>query len=82
MRSVVEARAGDEVSALLVGIVTLNSILPEGSAEEYPSSRRRTHGRRQPRRSLLGMLLHIDASKHAWLQDGHHYDHDSGRCDQ
>src|SRR5207248_10368895 len=37
-------------------------------------SRRGTHRRRRPRRCLPGMLLHIDASKHAWFQDGRYYD--------
>jgi hypothetical protein len=36
--------------------------------------RRGTHRRRRPRRPLPGMLLHIDARKHAWFQDGRHYD--------
>ena len=36
--------------------------------------RRGTHRRRRPRRPLPGMLLHIDASKHAWFQDGRYYD--------
>src|SRR5205807_3715228 len=36
--------------------------------------RRGTHRRRRPRRPLPGMLLHIDASKHAWFQDGRHWD--------
>ena len=36
--------------------------------------RRGTHRRRRPRRPLPGMLLHIDASKHAWFQDRRHYD--------
>src|SRR5215831_1654638 len=36
--------------------------------------RRGTHRRRRPRRPLPGMLLHIDASKHAWLGDGRYYD--------
>jgi transposase len=36
--------------------------------------RRGSHRRRRPRRPLPGMLLHIDASKHAWFQDGRHYD--------
>lgn len=40
-----------------------------------PKQRRRgTHRRRRPRRPLPGMLLHIDASKHAWFQDERHYD--------
>ena len=37
-------------------------------------SRRGTHRRRRARRPLPGMLLHIDASKHAWFQDGRYYD--------
>jgi transposase len=37
-------------------------------------SRRRIHRRRRPRRPLPGMLLHIDASKHAWFQDRRYYD--------
>jgi hypothetical protein len=37
-------------------------------------SRRGTHRRRRPRRPLPGMLLHIDASKHAWFQNGHRWD--------
>jgi transposase len=36
--------------------------------------RRGKHRRRRPRRPLPGMLLHIDASKHAWFGDGRHYD--------
>jgi len=36
--------------------------------------RRGKHRRRRPRRPLPGMLLHIDASKHAWFRDGRHYD--------
>src|SRR5204863_7222623 len=36
--------------------------------------RRGTHRRRRPRRALPGMMLHIDASKHAWFQDGRHWD--------
>ena len=36
--------------------------------------RRGAHRRRRPRRPIPGMLLHIDASKHAWFRDGRHYD--------
>jgi hypothetical protein len=36
--------------------------------------RRGTHRRRRPRRPLPGMLLHIDGSKHRWLQDDRYYD--------
>jgi transposase len=40
-------------------------------------SRRRKRGphrKRRPRRPMPGMLLHIDASKHRWFQDGRYYD--------
>jgi hypothetical protein len=36
--------------------------------------RRGSHRRRRPRRPLAGMLLHIDASKHACFLDGRYYD--------
>ena len=46
----------------------------QGAGLVKKRSRRGTHRRRRPRRSLPGMLLHIDASKHAWFGDGRHYD--------
>jgi transposase len=36
--------------------------------------KRGPHRRRRPRRPLPGMLLHIDGSKHQWLNDDHWYD--------
>ena len=36
--------------------------------------RRGRHRRRRPRRPMPGMMLHIDASKHAWFGDGRYYD--------
>ena len=36
--------------------------------------KRGAHRRRRPRRPLPGMLLHIDGSKHRWLNDGRWYD--------
>jgi transposase len=36
--------------------------------------KRGPHRRRRPRRPLPGMLLHIDGSKHRWLNDDHWYD--------
>jgi transposase len=36
--------------------------------------KRGPHRRRRPRRSLPGMLLHIDGSKHRWLNDDRWYD--------
>ena len=46
----------------------------QGAGLVKKRSRRGTHRRRRPRRSLPGMLLHIDASKHAWFQDGRYWD--------
>jgi transposase len=46
----------------------------QGAGLVKKRSRRGTHRRRRPRRPLPGMLLHIDASKHAWFGDGHYYD--------
>jgi hypothetical protein len=45
----------------------------QGAGLVKKRSRRETH-RRRPRRSMPGMLLHIDASKHAWFGDGRYYD--------
>ncbi len=36
--------------------------------------KRGTHRRRRPRRPMTGMLLHIDGSKHQWLNDDRWYD--------
>ena len=41
----------------------------QGAGLVKQRSRRGAHRRRRPRRSLPGMLLHIDASKHAWCKD-------------
>jgi transposase len=46
----------------------------QGAGLVNKRGRRGKHRRRRPRRPLPGMLLHIDASKHAWLQDGRYYD--------
>jgi transposase len=46
----------------------------QGAGLVAQQKRRGSHRRRRPRRPLPGMLLHIDASKHAWFQDGRHYD--------
>src|SRR5438552_13292492 len=46
----------------------------QGAGLVAKQRRRGTHRRRRPRRPLPGMLLHIDASKHAWFQDGRHWD--------
>jgi transposase len=36
--------------------------------------RRGVHRQRRPRRPLPGMLLHLDGSSHAWLDDGRRWD--------
>src|SRR6266571_6108795 len=46
----------------------------QGAGLVRKQRRRGTHRRRRARRPLPGMLLHIDASKHAWFGDGRHYD--------
>lgn len=46
----------------------------QGAGLVKKQRRRGTHRRRRARRPLPGMLLHIDASKHAWFQDGRYYD--------
>ena len=46
----------------------------QGAGLVKKRSRRGTHRRRRPRRPLPGMLLHIDASKHAWFGDERYYD--------
>ena len=46
----------------------------QGAGLVKKQQRRGTHRRRRPRRPMPGMLLHIDASKHAWFGDGRYYD--------
>jgi hypothetical protein len=46
----------------------------QGAGMVAKQKRRGTHRRRRPRRPLPGMLLHIDASKHAWFQEERYYD--------
>jgi transposase len=46
----------------------------QGAGLVKKQRRRGTHRRRRPRRPLPGMMLHIDASKHAWFGDGRYYD--------
>jgi hypothetical protein len=36
--------------------------------------KRGSHRKRRPRRSLPGMMLHIDGSEHRWFQDGRYYE--------
>src|ERR1700756_2189888 len=46
----------------------------QGAGLVKKQRRRGAHRRRPPRRPLPGMMLHIDASKHAWFGDGRYYD--------
>ena len=46
----------------------------QGAGLVKKQRRRGTHRRRRERRSMPGMLLHIDASKHAWLGGERYYD--------
>ena len=46
----------------------------QGAGLVTKRARRGPHRRRRPRRPLPGMLLHIDGSKHRWLNDDRYYD--------
>jgi hypothetical protein len=46
----------------------------QGAGLVKKQRRRGTHRRRRERRALPGRLLHIDASKHAWLGAGRYHD--------
>jgi transposase len=46
----------------------------QGAGLVAKRSKRGTHRRRRPRRPMIGMLLHIDGSKHCWLQGTRRYD--------
>jgi hypothetical protein len=46
----------------------------QGAGLVQKRHKRGTHRRSRPRRPLPEMLLHIDGSKHRWLNDGGWYD--------
>ncbi len=46
----------------------------QGAGLVKKGRRRGVHRRRRPRRPLPGMLLHLDASSHAWFPDARRYD--------
>src|SRR4029077_21281109 len=46
----------------------------QGAGLVKKQRRRGTHRRRRPRRPMPGVMLAIDASKHAWFGDGRYYD--------
>jgi len=46
----------------------------QGAGLVEKARRRGVHRQRRPRRPLPGMLLHLDGSSHAWLDDGRRWD--------
>jgi transposase len=46
----------------------------QGAGLVQQARRRGVHRKRRPRRSLPGMLLHLDGSTHAWFADHRRYD--------
>src|SRR5437867_3465555 len=46
----------------------------QGAGLVKKSGKRGVHRKRRPRRPLPGMLLHLDGSRHRWLQDERWYD--------
>jgi transposase len=46
----------------------------QGAGLVHKTRRRGVHRKRRPRRSLPGMLLHLDGSTHAWFADSRRYD--------
>jgi transposase len=46
----------------------------QGAGLVSKRKKRGTHRRRRPRRPMAGMLLHIDGSKHRWLNDDQWHD--------
>ena len=46
----------------------------QGAGLVAKRNKRGTHRRRRPRRPMVGMLLHIDGSKHCWFQNSQRYD--------
>ncbi len=46
----------------------------QGAGLVVKRRKRGPHRRRRPRRPMIGMLLHIDGSKHRWLNDDRWYD--------
>ncbi len=48
---------------------TVTRLALHSSGHTRPAKRRGAHRRKRPRRPMAGMLLHQDASSHAWLAD-------------
>ena len=46
----------------------------QGAGLVKKERRRGVHRRRRPRRPLVGMMLHLDGSRHQWFQDERWYD--------
>jgi transposase len=49
-------------------------MLLQGAGEVKRSRKRGTHRKRRQRRVMIGMMLHIDGSKHRWFTDGRWHD--------
>ena len=62
-----------EVEGLTVGYTWVKLAL-QGAGLVKKAKRRGGHRKRRPRRTLPGMLLHIDGSQHRWFQDEREYD--------
>ncbi len=46
----------------------------QGAGLVKKAARRGVHRRKRPRRPLVGMMLHLDGSRHQWFQDERWYD--------
>lgn len=54
---------------------TVTKLHLQRSGLVQPAGKRSAHRKKRPRRPLVGMLLHQDASRHAWLpEEAHPYD--------
>lgn len=49
-------------------------MLLQGAGEVKRARKRGTHRKRRQRRVMIGMMLHIDGSKHRWFTDGRWHD--------
>ena len=65
-------KLGDE-HAIKVSYTSVQNAL-QGAGLVAKRHKRGPHRRRRPRRPMPGMLLHIDGSKHRWLNDDRGYD--------
>src|ERR1700676_5718976 len=64
--------AGDDASLDPAELRVKTALQEAGLVERR--KKRGSHRKRRDRRSLPGMMLHIDASEHDWFQDGRKYE--------